>query len=290
MLALALLLCWGPLESGAEPLTVFVPSQPGIERADPPQKTEKDRQRQDAAPKSGADVLPEVDILFSMMIPHRHAALDMDRPQMFAALVYPPNDSVETGADTPKRVDLLSDVEEIRYLDKKAWGANVALDTPGLYQFITDAKPWWDDEKKIFRQQHVKVMVPVLGVSNGWNIPAGQIFEIQPLTRPFGLAAPAFFSGRVLLDGKPYADAQVYMGRINTGNEANPTHWHSRLEAVCDASGQFGFVLNQPGWWYCEAVKPGAPLKGADGEMKPVERAAILWLYVDPPAGEKGKR
>lgn len=262
----------------AEPVTVFVPSTssvdevPGIKSAEKGKKNPKNEVAADAA------YIPEVDILITMMKPYEHAGLDMDMPQMFAWLAYFKDSNAESPG--PERKDLLSDVEEIRYLDKKAWGANVALEKPGLYQFIMDAKPWWDAENDIYLQQHAKVILPVLGVSEGWNSPAGQTFEILPLTRPFGLVAPALFSGRVLLDGKPFANAPIYMGRINTAKAEDKAQWHKRLEAVSDSSGQFAFVLNQPGWWYCEAEIPGSPLKGPDGQLKQVARSAILWLYI----------
>ena len=48
----------------------------------------------------------------------------------------------------------------------------------------------------------------------------GQRFEIQPLTRPFGLMAPALFSGRVLFNGKPLDNAPVRMSRISLDKQS----------------------------------------------------------------------
>ena len=232
----------------------------------------------------------EVDVLISMMRPFRHEGLPMDMPQLFAVLRYDDNTPVKDGVLQPERHDLLGDVEEIRYLDQKAWGANVALSRPGLYQFIIEARPWWDAARDRFVQHYVKTTLPVYGVERGWELPVGQRFEIQPLTRAFGLTAPALFSGRVLFNGKPLDNAPVRMARINTDKQNAPTPWHEELAARTDGEGRFAFVLNQPGWWCCAATAAGDPLKGPDGQPKPLELGALFWLYVDGATAEARKR
>lgn len=250
----------------ARPVTVFIPSQPSIENS--PVKNGKD-----------SNPAPEVDILMTLMRPFENAGESMDMPRLLASLRYPAAKSGENAE--PERKDLLGDVEEIRYLDQKAWGANVGLDKAGLYQFIMEARPWWDEGGNKYFEEMAKIILPVLGVDNGWDSPAGMSFEIIPLTRPFGLSAPAIFSGKVMYGDHPLANAPVYMGRINTDKTPAPTNWHKTLEARTDGNGQFSFVLNRPGWWYCEAATRAAPLIGPDGEPKEVERATMLWLYVD---------
>ncbi|WP_165071245.1 DUF4198 domain-containing protein [Desulfovibrio sp. ZJ200] len=235
-------------------------------------------------------IAEEVDVLITMMRPFQHQGLSMDMPQLFSVLRYDDATPAKDGVLQPERRDLLGDVEEIRYLDQKAWGANVALTSPGLYQFIIEARPWWDAARDRFVQHYVKTTLPVYGVERGWNLPVGQHFEIQPFTRPFGLTAPALFSGRALLNGQPLPGTSVRMARINTDKSNAPTPWHEQLEARTDSAGQFSFVLNQAGWWCCMAVAPGDPLRGPDGQAKPLELGALFWLYVDSPAAETGKR
>lgn len=251
------------------PVTALIPSQPSVE--------------------AGATTAPgdEVDLLIALIEPFENEGVNMDMPQFLAAMYYPPD---LTDKMQPELRNLLGDVEEIRYLDKKAWGANVAIEKAGLYQFILEAKPWWNAEKNSYLSQQAKVLVPALGVENGWNVPFGQSFEILPLTRPFGLTAPALFSARVLLDGKPLENIAVNMGRINTTHTPALTRWHKFLEARTDEDGQFSFVLNERGWWYCEASITGAPLKGPDGQMRDVERSTVLWLYIDEPQTAKPKK
>ena len=276
------------------PLSLIVPSrhivsQPELAaHTDAPQKNGEKGVAKTAAKSDAPPTAPEkraeaeeVDILLSLMRPYLHEGVAVDMPQLFAVLRHDADAAAPEGGPVPERRDLLGDVEEIRYLDQKAWGANVALDKPGLYQFIMEGRPWWDEERQTFLRQQAKVTLPVHGVERGWKEATGQSFEIVPLVRPFGLQAPALFSGRVLLDGKPLADAPVRMVRINADGASPKVPWHEDVAAISNAAGEFAFVLAQPGWWCCEALSSGAPLKGPDGELKPVERAALFWLFVE---------
>ena len=232
----------------------------------------------------------ELDVLITMMRPFQYEGLVMDMPQMFAVLRYDSTTPIKDGVAQPERRDLLGDLEEIRYLNQKAWGANVALTKPGLYQFIIEGRPWWDAAHGRYLQHYVKTTLPVYGVERGWSLPVGQRFEIVPLSRPFGLTAPTMFSGVVLMDGKPLAAASVRMARINTEKRTVPTSWHEDIAARTNNKGEFSFVLNQPGWWCCMASIPGDPLKGPDGQPKPLQMGAMFWLYVDSLSSEARKR
>ena len=275
------------------PVTLVVPSRQVIDKPATPERDGASKNGDKATGKTAAKVpaedaraeahgvAEEVDVLLSMMRPFKHAGVAVDMPQLFAVLRHDADPAAPQGGAQPERRDLLGDVEEIRYLDQKAWGANVALDKPGLYQFLLEGRPWWDEERQTFLRQQAKVILPVHGVERGWNEAAGQSFEIVPLTRPFGLIAPALFSGRVVFDGKPLAGATVRMVRINADGATVPSPWHESLACVSNAAGEFSFVLRRPGWWCCEALTAGEPLKGADGELKPVERGALFWFFVD---------
>ncbi|MDO5484052.1 MAG: DUF4198 domain-containing protein [Desulfovibrionaceae bacterium] len=287
-LALTFILTGASATGASAQVTLLVPSQPSIETVpapaakQPPAHAAKNK----AAPQNGADASPasaaEVDVLITMMRPFQHQGLPMDMPQLFAVLRYDDNTPGKDGILYPERRDLLGDVEEIRYLEQRAWGANVALNSPGLHHFILEARPWWDAARQRFVQHYVKVTLPVHGQERGWNVPAGQRLEILPLTRPFGLTAPAVFTGQAVRNGMPMAGAPVRMFRINTDKRSVPTPWHEELAARADSNGQFAFVLNLPGWWCCQATMEDVPLKGPDGQPKPLELSALFWLYVDP--------
>ena len=287
-----------PADSGAKQAeqTAAAESKPAPNGdASPAEAPAKPEQPQTAAPAAApapaeAQINEELDVLITMMRPFQYEGLVMDMPQMFAVLRYDSATPIKDGVAQPERRDLLGDLEEIRYLNQKAWGANVALTKPGLYQFIIEGRPWWDAAHGRFLQHYVKTTLPVYGVERGWSLPVGQRFEIVPLARPFGLTAPAMFSGVVLMDGKPLAAASVRMARINTEKRSVPTSWHEDIAARTNNKGEFAFVLNQPGWWCCMASIPGDPLKGPDGQPKPLQLGALFWLYVDSPASEARKR
>lgn len=258
--------------------------------AETPAKTEQAQSAAQAAAPASPLIDEELDVLITMMRPFQYEGLVMDMPQMFAVLRYDNTTPIKDGVPQPERRDLLGDLEEIRYLNQKAWGANVALTKPGLYQFIIEGRPWWDAAHGRYLQHFVKTTLPVYGVERGWSLPVGQRFEIVPLSRPFGLTAPAMFSGTVLMDGKPLAAASVRMARINTEKRTVPTSWHEDIAARTNNKGEFSFVLNQPGWWCCMAIIPGDPLKGPDGQPKPLQMGALFWLYVDSLSSEARKR
>ncbi|MBQ9452710.1 MAG: DUF4198 domain-containing protein [Desulfovibrio sp.] len=291
-------------------VTLLVPSQPSIEA--PSGKTApRDEKRPEAATKADKQATPlsnpagqneaeaampvsgerpvaplldeEVDVLITMMHPFRNEGLDMDRPQLLAVLRYDDATPINDNVYQPERRDLLGDVEEIRYMNHRAWGANVALPRPGLYQFVIEGRPWWDAAHQCFLRHYVKNILPVYGVEFGWSLPCGQHLEIVPRTRPFGLMAPVLFMGTALQDGSPLASVPVRMVRINIEKQSVPTPWHEELTARTNAQGEFSFVLNQTGWWCCMADVPGDPLKGPDGQPKPQLLSALLWLYVDGP-------
>ncbi|MBO4301625.1 MAG: DUF4198 domain-containing protein [Desulfovibrio sp.] len=319
---MAVTLCFFPVRVTAQ-VTLLVPSQPSIEVPIPKTATVRDDKRPESASTSSKSELSahvsdkgkeqaraerkaddsqkvsvdstpnidqEVDVLITMMRPFRYEGLDMDMPQLFAVFRYGATTPAKDGVPQPERRDLLGDVEEIRYLDHKAWGANVALTQPGLYQFVIEGRPWWDTSVNRFLRHYVKTIMPVYGVEYGWDLPVGQRFEIVPLSRPFGLMTPALFTAKALLDGNPLPSAPVRMARINMEKRPVPTSWHEEQTAKTNAQGEFAFILNQPGWWCCVVDTKGDPLKGPDGQPKPLQVSAVFWLFVDGTTDPSRKR
>lgn len=281
-------------------VTLLVPSQPSIEcpPAEAGQEKEKSPVRGEkgvTAPPAGSlepavpveggavSIDKELDLLITLMRPDDHGCLDMEMPQLMSILRFDDHSPVEQGQLMGERRDLLGDLEEIRYLDSRAWGVNVAISKPGLYHFMIETRPRWRESRQRYEQDFVKTTVPVYGESRGWEIPCGLRLEVVPRTRPFGLTAPCLFSAQIRWQGAPLSGAQVRMYRINTDKTtpALPTPWHASLEARTDADGNAAFVLNRSGWWCCVAETDGEPLKGPDGTPKPLRFGGVFWLYVD---------
>lgn len=281
MAGLLALLC--AAQPAAAQYTLLVPDQPTIEMPAANKGSGRDKASKN---KKAPKVPTQMDVLVAFVEPADHSGIDMDMPQMFAVIRRSLAVSENAMADQPAvpmatREDLLGNLEEIKYLNKKAWAANVSLSIPGLYQLITESRPWWNARDNNFIQQFVKTNVPVFGEGLGWDEPAGLKFEILPLTRPFGNAAPAHFSGKVILSGNPLPDAYVKITRHNTEQRPFATPWHESQLVKTDSQGIFSFVCPLPGWWGFMAVTKGDPLKGPDGQIKPLEMGAILWMYVD---------
>ncbi len=221
----------------------------------------------------------EIDLLIAGMEPARGKGVAMDMPRIFTIQRF---ERDAARPDQPaSRQDLLGDVEEIRYLDQKAWGANVGIARRGLYHFSIETRPWWDAPARSYQQQIVKTIVPVYGEDWGWHLPSGLSFEIVPLVRPFGLTAPAFFAARVLVDGKPASGLEVEIQRISTDGRKPASPWQEAVASRTLESGDVACVLNEPGWWCIQASRQGAPLKGPEGEPSPLRVSTVFWLYVD---------
>lgn len=232
--------------------------------------------RQDARVADKEVANDEIDVLITMMQAESNKGLTMEMPQLFSVVRH------DSSGGQPERHDLLGDVEEIRFLGERAWGANVALARPGLYHFLLEGRPWWDQDRQIFLQHYVKTTVPVHNVSKGWEKPVGLLLEIQPLTRPFGLTAPVLFRARAMFNGQVMKDAPVFLHSVTSdGKQTLPSPWHANQEGRTNSAGEFAFVLNRAGWWCCVATMPGDSLKGEDGTPRDRELSAVFWLYVD---------
>ncbi|MDR0466323.1 MAG: DUF4198 domain-containing protein [Deltaproteobacteria bacterium] len=209
--------------------------------------------------------------------PFVQTAVNMDLLQMFAAIKYPLDESGQT-----LRNEYLDTLNPVQYLKKNAWAGTIPVPEPGLCRLVLETRPYWEDKRGVFLQQFAQTLVPVLGYEYGWEIPVGLKLEILPLTRPFGLTAPALFTGRVLLNGKILPDAMVRIEYLNEDKRSSPSPYHQTQRLRTDANGVFSFVCPHPGWWGFAAVTTGDPLRGPDGQSKNTELSGILWMHVDP--------
>ena len=239
-----------------------------------------------ASPPSVSDPkCKELNVSIAFGHPFAQKATDMDLVQMFAAIQYP----VKKDGQILRR-EFLDTLRPAKYLKKNAWTGTIPLTEPGLCQLVLETRPYWEETQGIFLQQFAQTHVPVQGYEHGWEIPIGQKLEILPLTRPFGLTAPALFTGRVLLDGKILPDTPVRIEYLNEDNRAVPGALHQTQRVRTNEHGVFSFICSHPGWWAIAAVTWGDPLKGPDGQPKETELSGVLWVYIDPPAAPKKRQ
>ncbi|MCL2122770.1 MAG: DUF4198 domain-containing protein [Desulfovibrionaceae bacterium] len=227
----------------------------------------------------------EISVSIAFGHPFAQTATDMDLVQMFAAVKYPAKKDGQT-----LRHEFLDTLKPIKYLKKNAWGGTIPLPDPGLYQLVLETRPYWEETQGIFLQQFAQTLVPVQGYEHGWEIPVGLKLEILPLTRPFGLTAPALFTGRVLFDDKILSDTPVRIEYLNEDKRAVPSPYHQTQRLLTNEHGVFSFVCPHSGWWGFAAVTKGDPLKGPDGQPKKTELSGVLWIYIDPPVSPKKKQ
>jgi len=227
----------------------------------------------------------ELSVSIAFGHPFAQMAADMDLVQMFAAIQYPPKEDGQI-----IRHEFLDTLSPAKYQKKNAWTATIPLAEPGLYQLVVETRPYWEETRGIFLQQFAQTIVPVQGCERGWELPVGLKMEILPLTRPFGLLAPALFTGRVLFDEKILPDAPVRIEYLNEDKRTVPSLYHQTQQVRTDERGVFSFVCPYPGWWGFAAVTQGDPLKGSDGQSKNTELSGVFWIYIDPPATLKRKQ
>ena len=226
----------------------------------------------------------QLDVSIAFGHPFEYTAEDMDLVQMFASIRYP----LEEGGQ-PIRREYLDTLRRVKYLKKNAWAGTIPLPEPGLYQLVLETRPYWAEKQGIFLQQFAQTLVPVQGYEYGWEVPVGLKLEILPLTRPFGLMAPALFTGRVLLDGKILPDTPVRIEYLNEDRRTVPSPYHQTQRLRTNEHGVFSFVCPHPGWWGFAAVTQGDPLRGPDGQSKNTELSGVLWLHIDPLQAPKKK-
>lgn len=222
--------------------------------------------------------------------PSSDQGLPLERPQTFTALRY--------SGEQADRSEHLSVLEEATINGARAWTTEIALPYPGVYHFIMQSKASWLPDKDKFVQYIAKVQVPVHGSSEGWDMPTGTSFEIVPLSRPFGLCAGMAFTGQVMTDGKPVAGTVIEAVHVAEFDKTAPLS-SSRsskqpLKSVANSSyqasqliktnneGIFIFVCPFPGWWAFAASAQGDPLQDPEGQLKPLEKKTIFWVYIAP--------
>ncbi len=211
------------------------------------------------------------ELTLSFSHPFEGIGMDMVRPEQFTVTV------------NGKSIDLLNTLQPTTVMNHKAWKSTYTFKRPGIYQFAVTPVPYWEPTEDISIIHYSKTIIPAYGDDEGWDKPIGLPAEIVPLLRPFGNYAGNSFSGQVLLQGKPAADAKIEVEYYNKNGALKATSdYHVTQLVKADKNGVFNFTCPWSGWWGFAALSDADyTIKDPNGNDKSVEIGAILWTYFD---------
>jgi len=183
--------------------------------------------------------------------------------------------------------DLMPRLEEATVMDEPGYTLEVPLERPGGYVFHMEPQPYWEPAEDAFIVHFTKTVVAAYGDDEGWDAEIGLPTEIVPLSKPFGLWEGNVFQGIVKLDGEPVPNAEVEVEFYNEGGEATaPDPLMITQTVKADGNGVFTYAPPGPGWWGFAALNTADYTLEQDGEEKPVELGAVLWVHFEPWTGE----
>ncbi len=195
--------------------------------------------------------------------------MDMAKPARFGVMVH------------GRKTDLSGTLKEKKIGEFSAWEANYRVRTPGDHIFYVQPKPYWEPAEDCFIVHYAKVVVNSMGVEKGWDEELGFKTEIIPLTRPYGLWTGNVFQGIVKVNGKPIPGAEVEVEYYNKDGEIEAPADSMVTQVVkADTNGVFTYAMPRAGWWAFAALNTDENKIKHNGEDKPVEIGAVLWVRV----------
>jgi len=217
-------------------------------------------------------------LTLSFSHPFENIGMDLVQPKQF------------TVTANGKTSDLLATLQPVSFMGHNSWKCDYKFTRPGIYQFVMEPTPYWEPAEDLSIIHYTKTIIPAFGDDEGWDEPVGLPTEIIALQRPFGNYAGNSFTGQVLLHGKPVAGAEVEVEFYNEGNKLHaPSDYHVTQVIKADDNGIFTFTCPLAGWWGFAALNEADyTIKDPEGNEKPVEIGAVLWMYLDElPKAEK---
>lgn len=181
-----------------------------------------------------------------------------------------------------KSESLQDQLKSASIMGHQGWQFTYKFKRPGVYTFTMEPQPYWEPAEDLSIIHYTKTIVPAYGADSGWDQPVGLPAEIVPLTRPFGNYAGNSFTGKVLINGEPSANAEVEVEYYNSdGKAVAPSDYHITQVVKTDANGVFSFTCPRAGWWGFAALSEADyTLKNPEGKDKPVEIGAVFWTYM----------
>ena len=186
-----------------------------------------------------------------------------------------------------KKVNLLSGLQSIMWQGPSnkaaAYGTQVKAKRNGDYTFVLVPAPYYEKSEDIYIQQITKSFVNRGGFPSGWNEPLGLKTEIVPLNKPTNVLVGSTFSGVVLSNGKPVAEAELEIEWINGSPDLKKNRFGANrvdppptsIVAITDVNGVFTFGIPKAGDWGFAALGVG-PDKTYKG--KELSQDAVIWI------------
>jgi cobalt/nickel transport protein len=179
-----------------------------------------------------------------------------------------------------KATDLLFALQPGTEQGNRTWRARHTIARPGVYAFFMEPQPYFEPEEDCYIIHYTKTYVDAFGYADGWDEPLGVRAEIVPLVNPNALYAGNVFHGRVLLDGKPAAGAEVEVEWYPGPDKKGVAPHDAMITQVVKTNDRGEFLYAPPvaGWWgFAALMEDDAPLD-YKGEKKNVEIGAVLWI------------
>lgn len=213
-----------------------------------------------------------VDLDVRFWHPYEGHGMNMVTPTQFGVMV---------GGKKTSLLDTLKPVKNKDVNGKMLDGfkASYTLKQPGDHIFYIEPKPYWEPAEDKFIVHYTKVVVNGFGLEEGWDEDVGLKTEITPLTRPYGLYTGDVFQGIVKVNGKPAPFSEVEVEYYNKDHSLKPDADPLITQVVkADSNGVFTFAMPRAGWWGFAALNEDEKKIKHDGEDKPIEIGALIWV------------
>lgn len=193
--------------------------------------------------------------------------MNMEKPVQFGVMV------------KGNKTDLLSTIVEKKVKGCSTWQTTYKIKRPGDHLFYVEPKPYWEPAEDCFIIHYTKVVLNAMGMEEGWDKEVGLKTEIVPLTRPYGIWTGNVFQGVVKVKGKPVPDATVEIEYYNQDGKVKwPADPMVTQVVKADGNGVFTYAMPKSGWWGFAALSEDDEKIKHNGEEKPVEIGAVLWV------------
>jgi len=198
--------------------------------------------------------------------------MNMVKPEQFGVMV------------DGKKTSLMDSLKPVKNKDveghmRDGFKVNYTLKKPGDHIFYIEPKPYWEPAEDKFIVHYTKVVVNGFGLEEGWDDEVGFKTEIIPLTRPYGLYTGNVFQGLVKVNGKPAPDSEIEVEYYNKDHSLEPEAAPLITQVVkADSNGVFTYAMPRAGWWGFAALNEDEKKIMHNGEEKPIEIGALIWV------------